>query len=93
MGRILRMAFFSIVVVALLYGVMYLIWGGNNERQGAGFGLAVGVVLMGIAALAVLIASITNIVHHPKSGLSILIGIVLFAIIVLIGYSVSSGFT
>ncbi len=91
MGRTLRIVFFSIVVLAIAYGIMYLIWFGNNSRQGAGVGLMLGYILLAVAAVGVLAASISNIIQHPKSGLSVLVGIVIFAVIALIGYSVSNG--
>ena len=91
MGRIVRIVFFSIVVLFIAYGIMYLIWGDNDSTKGAGLGLFLSVSLMVIAAIGVLAASIFNIVHHPKAGIRVLIGLAVFAILALIGYSLSGG--
>lgn len=91
MGRIARIIFFSVVVLFIVYSIMYLIWGDNNSTSGAGIGLSLSVVMMVVAALAVLVASVFNIIHHPKAGVRVLIGIAVFVLIALIGYSLSSG--
>lgn len=91
MGRAIRIAFYSIVVIAILYGVIYLIWTGANDRQGVNVGMILSFTLLGIAAVGILYASISNIFHNPRSGLSVLIGIVLFGLMILIGYSLSGG--
>lgn len=91
MGRIIRIVFFSIVVLFIAYGIMYLIWGDNNSIRGAGLGLSLSVILMIIAAAGVLVASVFNIIHHPKAGIRVIIGLAVFAILALIGYSISGG--
>ncbi|MFY0645070.1 MAG: hypothetical protein JXR19_11435 [Bacteroidia bacterium] len=91
MGRIVKIAFFSIVVVMILYGIMYLIWGDNGSESGANIGLTLGVVLMIVAAAGVLVASASNLIHHPKAGLRVLIGLVIFGVLALIGYSAGGG--
>lgn len=91
MGRIVRIVFYSIVILAIAYGVVYLIWLGNNEGRGAGVGLNLAYILMGVAAVGVLAASVSNFIQHPKSAIGVGIGLVIFALIAFIGYSVSSG--
>ncbi len=91
MGRIIRIVFFSIVVLFIVYGIMYLIWGDNNSTKGAGLGLSLSVVLMGLAAVGVLAASVFNFIHHPKAAVRVLLGLAVFAILALIGYSLSNG--
>ena len=91
MGRVLKIAFFSIVVLAILYAIMYLIWLDNGSESGASVGLMLGVVLMVLAALGVLVASISNIIQHPKSGVRVLVGLAVFGILAFIGYSAGGG--
>jgi hypothetical protein len=91
MGRIVRIVFYSIVVLAIAYGIVYLIWAGGNEYSGAGVGLNLSYILIIIAAVGVLAASVSNFIQNPRSAIGVLVGIVLFAIIAFIGYSVSAG--
>lgn len=91
MGRIVRIVFYSIVVLAIVYGIVYLIWADANAYSGAQVGLNLSYVLIAIAAVGVLAASVSNFIQNPKSAIGVLAGIVLFAIIAFIGYSVSAG--
>lgn len=91
MERIVKIVFYAAVVLAIAYGVMYLIWGDKDAEAGANLGLNVSYILMGIGAAGILVASAFNLIHHPKSGIRVLIGLAVFGIIVFMGYSMSSG--
>ena len=88
--RVLRIVYYLGMAIAIAV-VIGLIWSGKDADKGASTGLTISYILMGGAAVGILIASITNLIHHPESGLRVLIGLGVFAVIAFIGYSMSSG--
>lgn len=91
MGKILRIVYWVLVIIALLYGTVYLIWGGGDDMAGSSISLIVSYILFALALGITLIAAIGNIVQHPKASVKLLAGIGVIALIAIIGYSVSKG--
>lgn len=91
MSRIVKIAYYVLVVIAVIYGIAYLIWGDNNPNQGSSIALILAYILGGLAVAITIIAAIGNIVQHPKSSVKLLVGIGAVALIAIIGYSVSKG--
>lgn len=91
MSRIVKIAYYVLVVIVIVYGVLYLIWGDNDPDQGSSIALVIAYILGGIAVLMTLVAAIGNIVQHPKSSVKLLVGIGAVALIAIVGYSASKG--
>lgn len=89
--KILKIVFYVVVVLALVFGVVINIWGGQNPDGGSSMSLHLAKILMYIAAGAALLMAITNMVQHPKSSIKFLIGIGAILLITLIGYGISGG--
>ncbi|MEY2925288.1 MAG: hypothetical protein RLZZ337_1838 [Bacteroidota bacterium] len=91
MSNIVRIVYWALVIIALLYGTVYLIWGGGDDMTGSSISLIISYILFGLAFGITLIAAIGNIIQHPKDSIKLLIGIGVVALIAIIGYSVSKG--
>ena len=75
MSNIVRIVYWVLVIIALLYGTVYLIWGGGDDMAGSSLSLIVSYILFALALGITLIAAIGNIIQHPKSSIKLLIGI------------------
>ncbi|MBT8327375.1 MAG: hypothetical protein KJP21_06605 [Bacteroidia bacterium] len=91
MNNIIRIAFYILVVIAIAIGIGIFIWGGSNPTGGSSMSLIVTYILLGLAVGITLIASIGNIINHPKSSLRLIVGIVAMLVIAGIGYVASQG--
>ena len=91
MKGIVRIAFYVIIVLAIIYGVAYLIWGGGDATAGSSISLILTYILLGLAVGLTVLAAVGNIVQHPKESIKLLAGVGVVALIAIIGYAVSKG--
>jgi small-conductance mechanosensitive channel len=91
MNNIIKIAFYVVVVLALFIGVAVFIWGDRNPAKGSSISLILAYTLLLVAIGFTVVASIGNMIQHPKSSVKMLIGIGAVLVIGLIGYAVSSG--
>ncbi|MDA8930830.1 hypothetical protein N9811_06365 [Bacteroidia bacterium] len=88
MGRIIRIIFYTIVVILTIVTVFWL---ATDVYGGAGFGLNFARLLTIIAALGVVISSVLYMVNSPKNAVKPLIGFGLILLVGVISFFVSPG--
>ncbi len=91
MNNIIKIGFYILVVIAIIVGIGVFIWGGSNPTKGSSISLVITYILLGLAIGITLVASIGNIIQHPKSSLRLIVGIVAMLVIAGIGYIASKG--
>lgn len=92
--RILRIAFYALIVVFAVFALGIKIWFTDSnaaQETGSSIGLIISYILLSLAALGTIVASVLNIVHNPKAGIKTLISIVVILAIFGIGYAISKG--
>lgn len=94
MNKIVRIVFYAIIVLVIVIGLIAKIWLGDGMRsqmQGSSIGLILSYILMGIAVVGALLASVVNVIQNPKLGIKTAIGIIAIVAIFFIGYAISRG--
>lgn len=87
-GRI-KMIYYAVVIVAVLYYVIQLATGDSNSASG--FGLNFTYLLSFTAIVGALVSSVLYITHNPKGAKKLLIGLGVLAVVCILAYTVSSG--
>lgn len=94
LDSIIRTAFYAIIVLVVIISLISKVWlsgSSVSQESGVSIGLIISYVLLGLAAVGTIIASILNIIQNPKSGIKSLASIVLIIVIFFIGYAISKG--
>jgi hypothetical protein len=92
--RILRIGFYALIVIFVVFALGFKIWFTDStasQDTGSSVGLILSYILLGLAALGTLVASVLNIVHNPKTGIKTLVSIVIILAIFGISYAISKG--
>ncbi len=89
MGGRIKMIYYAVVIVAVLFYVIQLFTG--DSTSASGFGLNFTYVLSFIAIAGALISSVLFITHNPKGAKKLLIGVGVLAVVCILAYTMSSG--
>ena len=89
MGGRIKMIYYAVVIVAVLFYVIQLFTG--DSTSASGFGLNFTYVLSFIAIAGALISSVLFITQNPKGAKKLLTGVGVLAVVCILAYTMSSG--
>lgn len=88
-AKILRIAFFSLIVVLIAVTLFQIATGSSSS--GVSLGINLSIALLAIVVLGLVVSFVISIINNPKSALRSGIGLVVLGVLFLISWVVAKG--